>query len=223
MMRLLIACAALVTLAAAPGPARDWRSVVATTPAGSFTVGNPLARIKLVEYLSFTCAHCAHFVRDSKAALHDTLVRNGSVQVETRAAMRDPFDVAAWSVARCGGPRQFHRLATAIFAAQDDWTKRGSAWAQANLAGLNALPPRRQIRAIADRSGLSAIGARAGVTSAALTACLASDVQLKQLTALTDAAFAKIAGTPGFEINGTLAPGADWASLEPQIRAAGAQ
>ncbi|URW75004.1 DsbA family protein [Sphingomonas donggukensis] len=221
-MRILFVLAALFTLAAAP-PARDWRTTAVTTPSGSFAIGNPAAPVKLVEYLSFTCPHCGHFVAESKTALHDGWVRNGSVRVETRAAMRDAYDVAAWTVARCAGPARFDRLSRAIFAQQDVWTTRGSTWAQANLAKLKAMPERAQVRAIADNSGLSAIAARTGLTPAALTACLATDVQRKQLMAMTDAAFAKIPGTPGFEINGALVEGFDWATLEPQLRAAGAR
>ena len=221
MIRLLLAIFALVTLTAAQ-PAKDWRLTTATTPAGAFVVGNPAAKVKLVEYLSFTCPHCGHFVDQSNATLHDMMVRDGSVAVETRSAMRDPYDVAAWSVARCGGPRRFTALSRAIFAAQGDWTAKGGAWAQANLAALKTMPQRVQVRTIADRSGLSAIGARAGVTPAALTACLASDVQLKQLLAMTEAAFKKISGTPAFEINGQPVDGFDWAAVEPKLRAAGA-
>ncbi|MHA6722021.1 DsbA family protein [Sphingomonas sp. RS2018] len=220
-MKLLAVLVAFAATAAAPAP--DYRTVATTTPAGSFAVGNPAAKVKLVEYLSFTCPHCGHFVEQSKATLHDTMVRDGSVQVETRAAVRDPYDLAAWSIARCGGPRRFTALSTAIFAQQEAWMEKGGTWAQANLAKVQAMPQRAQIRAVADNSGLTAIGAKAGVTPAALTACLASDVQLNQLLASTKAAFAKIPGTPGFEVNGKLVEGFDWASLEPKLRAAGAK
>lgn len=211
-------------LAAAP-PAKDWRLTVGVAPGtNGFTVGNPAARVKLVEYLSFTCPHCGHFVTESKAGLHDAMVRNGSVQVETRSAARDPYDLAAWMIARCGGPRRFHALSTAIFAQQDAWMKAGSAYAQANLDKVKALPQLAQIRTIADNSGLTAIGTRAGITPVALKACFANDIELKRVLGMTDAAFAKINGTPGFEVNGTLAADTfDWAALEPKLRAAGAR
>lgn len=221
-MRILLTLAALFTLAATP-PVKDWRRTATTTAAGSFAVGNPAAKVKLVEYLSFTCSHCGHFVEQSYPVLHDQLVRGGSVQVETRAAVRDPYDLAAWTVARCGGPARFSALSRAIFAAQEAWTAKGEQYAQANLAKVQALPQRQQIRAIADNSGLSAIGARAGVTAAALSQCLATDTQVNQLLKMTEGAFAKIPGTPGFEVNGALVTGADWATLEPKLRAAGAR
>lgn len=225
-MRIPVLLAAAVALvAAAPQAARDWRATAAVVPAtGAITIGNPAAKVKLVEYLSFTCSHCADFFAEAKAPLHDTLVRQGKVRVETRAAVRDVYDLAAWSVAKCGGPARFPALAGAIFARQAEWTEKGSAYAQANLDKLKAMPQRVQIRAIADGSGLSAIGARAGVTPAALTRCLATDAQTNQLVKMTEAAFKRIPGTPGFEVNGTLADDvASWDALAPRLAAAGAK
>lgn len=223
-MRIQIALAATALATTAIAQTRDWRASTGIAPTThGVTVGNPAAKAKLVEYLSFTCDHCGHFVRDSKAALHDAMVRNGSVHVETRAAVRDPYDLAAWSVARCGGAARFTALAGAIFAKQSEWVAKGQAYALANLEKLKALPQTQQIRTIADQSGLSAIGAAHGVTPAALNQCFANDTQIKTLVLMTEAAFTKISGTPSFEINGQVVEGHDWASLEPQLRAAGAR
>lgn len=223
-MRIVIALAAAVLATAAIAQTKDWRASTGTAPTtNGFTIGNPAAKVKLVEYLSFTCGHCGHFFSDAKAPLHDAMVRNGSVQVETRAAIRDPFDLAAWNVARCGGPARFTALAGAIFAKQDDWMAKGQAYARANLDALKALPQPQQISTIADQSGLSAIGQANGVTPAALKACFANDAQMKSLVAMTEAAFTRISGTPSFEINGQLVEGHDWHVLEPKLRAAGAR
>lgn len=223
-MRLLLATAAIVLVAAAPQPARDWRATASVSPAGSVLVGNPAAKVKLVEYLSFTCSHCAHFAVESRVPLHDSLVRRGLVQVETRAAVRDGFDLAAWSIARCAPAARFTALSGEIFAQQAAWAEQGTAWVQANGEKIKGQPLARQVRAFADGAGLSAIGARHGVTAAALDRCLASPALGNQLDAMTRAAFAKIPGTPGFEINGKLVDGvAAWSGLQPALAAAGAR
>lgn len=220
MFALALGAAALVAAA----PVKDWRTTTGMVPAtGAFTLGNPAAKVKLVEYLSFTCSHCADFARESKAPLHDALVRQGKVAVETRSAARDPYDLAAWIVTRCGGPARFPRLSSAVFASQKAWTDKGEAYAQANLAALKAMPQRQQLRTIADRSGLSAIGAANGVTAAQLDQCFATDAEMNRVIAMTNEAFAKIPGTPGFEINGQLVDGHDWASIAPELAAAGAK
>ncbi len=223
-MRIPFALAAAVVLAAAaPQAVKDWRTTAAATPSGSIVVGNPAAKVKLVEYLSFTCPHCGHLVSESKPVMHDAMVRDGTVRVETRAAVRDPFDLAAWSVAKCSGPARFGAVSRAIFAAQEDWTTKGDTYAQANLDTLKGMGQQAQIRAIADNSGLSAIATRAGVAPAALNQCLANPAQTKQLVAMTEAAFAKIKSTPSAEVNGALSDGVSWAMLEPKLRAAGAK
>jgi protein-disulfide isomerase len=224
-MRIMIALFAGLLLTAAAPPPRDWRANVGVASGTEgFTVGNPAAKVALTEYLSFTCPHCARFTAESKAVLHDVMVRNGSVRVEVRSAARDPFDLSAWVVARCGGANRFQTLGRAIFAAQNDWLTKGDAYVQANLAAVQAMPRPDQLRTIADQSGLSAIGARYGVTPAALTACFKGEATVNPILKMTDAAFAKIKGTPGFEINGKLADDVGtWAALEPLLRAAGAK
>ena len=224
-MRMLLAATAVVFLAAAaPQPAKDWRATASVSPSGSVLVGNPAAKVKLVEYLSFTCSHCAEFARESKVPLHDSLVRRGVVQVETRAAVRDGFDMAAWSVARCAPVARFSALSGEIFAQQTVWSEKGNAWVEANGATIKDLPLPRQTRAFADAAGLTAIGARHGLTPAAFDRCLANPALGKQLDAMTAAAFARIPGTPGFEVNGQLVRNAAaWGALQPALATAGAR
>ena len=51
-----------VTAAAVPAPNNgDWSTMVAKTPEGGFVMGNPGAKVKLIEYGSMTCPHCATF------------------------------------------------------------------------------------------------------------------------------------------------------------------
>ncbi|WP_326525656.1 DsbA family protein [Sphingomonas sp.] len=224
-MRIVLALAAVVALTgAAPQGAKDWRATARVSPSGSVLVGNPAAKVKLVEYFSFTCGTCANFARDSKPVLHDSLVRRGIVQVEARAAVRDGFDMAAWAVARCAPAAHFTALSGEIFAQQAAWTAKGSGWVQANGATLKDQPLGRQVRAFADGAGLTEIGARHGLTAQALNACLATPTLTNQLDAMSSDAFAKIPGTPGFEVNGKLAEGvAGWAALQPVLAAAGAK
>lgn len=198
---------------------RDWRASVVMLPSGAYAIGNPAARVRLVEYLSYTCSHCARFVADSKAGLHDDLVRRGAVRVEFRHAVRDPLDMAAALLARCAGPRGFAGASEAIFAAQASWYARGAQWWQANGAGLQGQPEIVRLKRVADASGLARLMRGRGMTPAAIDRCFASPGDLAKLTAMTKAAWAAIQGTPSFAINGKPANGSDWATLEPQLHA----
>ena len=208
--------------AAAPKPS-DWRNHVVQTQSGAILTGNPAAKVKLVEYLSYTCPHCAHFIAESKAPLYDDLVRRGVVRVEFRHAVRDPLDMAASMLARCTGPKGFGGATQAIFAAQASWFEQGRTWWQANAASIQSQPELAQIKAAAGGSGLSALMQKRGMTAAAIEKCFATPADLDKLTEMTKASWATIKGTPSFTVNGKAVDGSDWATLQPQLRAAGAR
>lgn len=101
-MRALFALLALFLLAAGPGP-RDWTQTTTRLPTGTYLIGNPAASVKLVEYASYTCPHCAAFAAESAPVLHDRFVRDGSVSLEYRHLIRDGLDLGAAILARCTG------------------------------------------------------------------------------------------------------------------------
>ena len=208
---------------AAPQPARDWRTHVVQTTSGAILTGNPAAKVKLVEYLSYTCSHCAHFTAESKAPLYDDLVRRGQVRVEFRHAVRDPLDMAASLLARCTGPKGFGDTTQAIFAAQEAWFEQGKSWWQANAASIQSQPEIARLKAAANGSGLSALMQKRGMTAATIDRCFAATGDLDKLTAMAKTAWETIQGTPSFAVNGKPVAGSDWAALQPQLRAAGAR
>ncbi|WP_230483790.1 thioredoxin domain-containing protein [Sphingomonas sp. Leaf21] len=232
-MRLFLSLAALgLSLSAVPTTADaaqaqrkvDWTSHVTQTPAGAYVIGNPNARVKLVEYVSYTCPHCADFSTRSAAVLKGQMVRSGSTSIELRHFIRDRLDLAAALVARCGGAAKFAGLSDTIFAQQRDWLKRGMEFDEANGQRIAAYPAAAQMRAEVDGAGLTAIGKAAGLTDAQITACLSDRAATDRVIALTTSAPATIEGTPGFFINGKQAMGVfTWEALLPLLRAAGAR
>ncbi|RZM10626.1 MAG: protein-disulfide isomerase, partial [Sphingomonas sp.] len=132
-MRLPVLLASLFLLAGA-APARDWTQTVTPAPSGFYVVGNPAAKVKLAEWASYTCPHCGHFAAESASVLKDRMIRNGSVSLEVRHLIRDPLDLAAVIVARCGAPRGFLARHVAIFAGQDAWMQKGATFLQASWA-----------------------------------------------------------------------------------------
>lgn len=224
MMRWLLAfalslVAATTTIAA---PARDWTATVRAAPAGGYVIGNPAAKVKLVEYVSYTCPHCRHFGEESRAVLMNTMVRDGSTSVEIRNQIHDKVDLTAVILARCIGAAHFLRYHDAAYAAQDQWYAKAAEYDGSGAAA--ALPSNQaRARAFADRSGLSAIALRAGMTEARLTRCFADDAVLSAVAKSAAAIPQTVTGTPAFEINGRLVLHVTWAELEPQLRAAGAR
>jgi len=227
-MRFLALLAALVLPATLPAadPAgaqsrRDWTTTVTPTAARAWVIGNPAAAVKLVEWGSYTCPHCAHFAAESREPLERRMIASGQVSFEVRHVIRDPIDFAAVAVARCGGPAGFVRRHHAIFDAQGAWLDKGAAYLQANGDALAKLPRPAAFRRIADNAGLTAIGRANGLTPAQLTACFTPPAQAA-LAKLGDAP-KEVEGTPSFFVNGKPVTGADWASLQPVLAAAGAR
>ena len=198
----------------------DWTRKISMTPEGAYVLGNPAAKVRLIEYVSYTCSHCAHYVGEASAPLKTGYVRGGNTAIELRHAVRDRFDFTATLLARCGGANRFFGNTEAIMAAQTNWLAKASAYEQ---AAAGSAPPAidEGVRAIAKATGLDALMQGRGYTPQQIDACLTDDAQQKLIGEMTQAAFNRIEGTPSFELNGSVLAGVhNWATLEPQIKAA---
>src|SRR3954463_15313398 len=78
-----------------PPKGGDWTMVTNATPQGGFMMGNPNAKVKLVEYGSLTCPHCREFDEKGVPTLIGTYIKSGQVNWEFRNYVRDSFDIAA--------------------------------------------------------------------------------------------------------------------------------
>jgi protein-disulfide isomerase len=218
----LAVSAAPVSAAPARRPApvqRDWTRTIVATPEGGFRMGNPAARVKLVEYGSLTCGHCAAFARQGMASLLGTYVKSGKVSYEYRNYILNGLDVAASLVARCGGPSRFFPIADRLYATQPQWMGRLSALTQAQKDQLNALPEGQRLGRLADTVGLTQVAAQHGIAPARTRICLADRAALDRLGAMAEAASAEgVDGTPTFFINGANIGSHTWATLEPILR-----
>ena len=217
-----LALLAPLMLLAAPlasaAPTQDWTRTVSRNPAGAYVIGSPAARIKLVEWESYTCPHCAAFARESQATLTDRWIRNGEVSLEIRHLVRDSADLAAAVVARCTGARGFFATSAAIFERQDKWLDRAYQFQQGNAARLGMYPPLARLRAIADASGLSDIGRAHELSDARLDACFADQAEVDRIVAMAGAAQG-VEGTPSFFVAGQRLDGFTWDKVEPLLRA----
>lgn len=210
---------AIATLSvAAAAPPRDWSATTTRLPSGAMLIGNPAAPVKLIEYGSYTCSHCANFSVESSPVLKGEMIRSGKVSLEYRHLIRDRLDLAAALLARCGGTARFADASETIFALQPMWLQQAAQWAPKH-PDVEAQPPLKQARTLADASGLTALMLKHGLTPAQVTACFANAKEADVITKLTANAPADVRYTPTFFLNGTIVPNADWASLEPILRA----
>lgn len=225
----LAAAAAGLALSAAPAAAaparkaapvqRDWSRTILVTPEGGYRMGNPAARVKLVEYGSLTCGHCAHFAETGMATLVANYVRGGKVSLEFRNYILNGLDIGASLLARCAAPSRFFPMVDRLYATQGSWMGRNGALTQAERERLRGFPENQRLGALAETVGLTAIAAQFGVPAAKAKACLADQAAVDRLGAMVEAGEALgVSGTPTFLINGANIGPQTWESLQPILR-----
>jgi protein-disulfide isomerase len=211
-------------VASIPAPnGGDWTQTVSATPDGGFVMGNPNAPVKLIEFASLTCHVCKEFSEQGEPQLIDKYVKTGQVSFELRNFIRDPADLGAALLARCGGPGPFFKITDQMFAAQDEWLGKLQKMSPADQQRLQGLPPQQQVGALAQQAGLVDFVRVRGVPTQKAQACLADQQALQRLVDGTSQANQRfqVQGTPTFVINGTTVENAaNWATLEPQLRKA---
>jgi hypothetical protein len=199
----------------------DWTKMVTRMPNGAYVLGNPKAKVRLVEYLSYSCNHCAEFSAQSATPLKANYVAKGNVAVEVRNAVRDRYDFAAALLARCGGPAKFFPQNEALFAAQANLMPKAQAFEASNALPEDA-PMNDVLTGMARGSGMTALMESRGTPAATANACLTSKVDQDAVLGMAKEAWEirKLQGTPSFLINGRNTGPAHWRDLEPKLRAA---
>ena len=208
--------------AVAPPQGGDWAQVVTQTPAGGYMMGNPNAAVKLVEYASMTCPHCAEFAETGVKPLVDKYVKSGRVSFEVRNFVRDPLDITMSLIARCGGAERFFPLTDALFKSQREFFEKAQGSTPEQQQALTQLPPTQQFAGYAQLAGLQQWAAMRGVPSARQQQCLSNQAEIDRLVQMTSDATSDLPnfpGTPTFTINGKMVEdGGTWAQLEPKLR-----
>ncbi len=211
--------------AAVPAPAgQNWSDIAAITPEGGVVEGNPQAPIKLVEYASHTCSHCAEFSEHASEAIRSKYVDSGRVSYELRNQIHDPIDLTFAVLARCAGPEAFHAFA------EQGWANLAPMFEkiQANNAALQAASTATgaaRFDGIASAAGLYDFFAQRGVSRDQARTCLAKTDTATQIAANSDTQSTElnVTGTPTFFINGNNVGTQTWETLEPMLQRAGAR
>ena len=129
-----LAAAALLVLAAGPAAAAKAKKAVAPAAAakpgvpaeamtGDMSLGNPKARVHVIEYASASCPHCAHFNEEVFPAFKAKYVDTGRVFYTLKEYLTPPEDVASagFLLARCGGRAKYFTILDQVFRSQAQW------------------------------------------------------------------------------------------------------
>lgn len=209
----------------APPAGKAWSDVVVTTPEGGYRMGNPEAPIKLVEYGSLTCPHCAEFAEKGSAQLRDDFVAGGRVSFEFRNFVRDAIDITAAQLTQCGAPESFFALTEQAFANQKAMFEKAQSAGQAPYEAAMSQPPAKRGQALAELTGLTEYFAARGISRDQAGLCLADTAKAERLATNTakQADELKIEGTPTFLINGLKVDTNTWEGLKTKLEQAGAR
>ncbi len=181
------ATAALLSLAAsALGAETTAESSAETAPIEvvDYGIGPEDAKVKIIEYASFTCPHCAHFHADVFPKLKADYIDTGKIRFEYREVYFDRYGLWAAMIARCGGEMRYFGISDMIFDQQKEWA-----------AGEDA--------AVVVEN-LKKLGRAAGLEDAAMDICMKDKAMAEALVAHYKTNFTAdgIEGTPTFMING---------------------
>lgn len=150
------------------------------------TLGDANAPIKVIEYASMTCPHCAAFHNNTYGALKEKYIDTGKVQFAFREFPLDPVALSVALVARCAPEDKFFNVVDVYFKSQ-------SVWRNSNAY-----------------EGIVEVAKQLGFTKQSVDACLTNEEELEKINSIRThgAEVLKVDATPTFFINGKKLAGA---------------
>jgi protein-disulfide isomerase len=154
-------------------------------PLEEMALGDPNAPVKVIEYASMTCPHCANFSMMTFPELKKRYIDTGKVYYIFREFPLDELATAGSMLARCSGKDNYFPLIETLFASQRDWVIQR---------------PRGPLLAIVKQTGMS---------EEAFDACLANQTLAQGIEKVRTEASTKykVSSTPTFFVNGKMVSG----------------
>ena len=204
---------------------QSWSTTVTPTETGGFVMGNPEAPIKLVEYMSITCNVCARFSEQAFDSIQKDYIESGRVSFEIRNYVRDPLDLTAAILSRCGGEGPYFALTKQVMGQQGAMFEKAQAMGEATYNDILQSPADQRFVRLGEKLDLINFFKQRGISEDQAKACLADTAVAEKLMKDTQTAFDErnVAGTPTFLLNGQKFEGTTWAVVETKLQEAGAR
>jgi len=217
------AAAGLPTLALAKdGDTVDQLKLMAPMAIPDKVLGDPNAKVTMIEYLSPTCPHCARVANDVIPAFKDKYVKTGKVKLVFRPFARNTLDAGIFLLAEAAAKAAQSAPATA--AASSDASASSEAPAPAaETSGyspaaaeawenvINAYFKTQATWEVSDRplDAIKAVALQLGFTDDSFTAALKDTTLYSAIQQMVDQAVKDfgVDGTPTFYINGKQVTG----------------
>lgn len=151
--------------------------------ADDMSLGDPKAKVQMVEYASASCSHCARWNAEVFPEFKRKYIDTGKVHYTLREFLTPPNNVAAagFLMARCTGKDKYFTALDAIYRGQEEMFQSGDF-----------------------RGVLLRIAQSMGMTEKQFDACTTDPAALKALNARVEKVLrdAKISATPTFDMKG---------------------
>ncbi len=159
----------------------DMAEVMKPGPLPDRALGDANAPVKIVEYMSMTCPHCAHFHNTTFEEIKKKYIDTGKVYFVIREFPFDPRAAAAFMLARCAPEQQYYPFVSMLFKQQQTWATAQDA-----------------------RAALLQMSKLAGFSQETFEACLTNQKLLDDLNATMQRGATEfgVNSTPTFIING---------------------
>ena len=86
-------------------------------------IGDKEASIKIVEFASLTCGHCAKFHNEVFPKIKKEYIDTGKIVFTYRDFPLDKFALKASVIARCAGKDKYFSFLKVLYKKQKDWTR----------------------------------------------------------------------------------------------------
>ena len=172
-----------------------------TGPLDEQWLGNPDSGVKVIEYASMTCGHCANFHNTIFPAFKEKYLDTDLVHFLFREFPLDPLSAGAFMLARCAGEGRYFPFVDVLFKTQPTWTRTND-----------------------PVSALFNISRQAGFTQDTFDSCLSNQQLLDGVNWVKDRAETEfnVRSTPTFFVNGQILHGVQSleeldAAIEPHL------
>jgi protein-disulfide isomerase len=177
-------------------------NTMAATP-DDRTLGDPKASVRVIEYASFMCPHCAHMNEEGFPILKRDYIDTRKVFYIFRLFPIGQPDIPAEGLARCLPKENYFAFADLLFRNQAKWD------------------PENLVTDV--HGGLVSMARIAGIPADKVETCMADPDNQKRIMASQQDANTRfgVTGTPTFVINGEVLPGgAPWSMVKDKLDAA---
>ncbi|MBV7256494.1 DsbA family protein [Pacificimonas sp. WHA3] len=197
----------------------NWVRTLAKTEEGGFLMGNPDAKVKLVEFGSLACSHCATFHAESMQDLKGKYIASGDVSYELRTFVLNQPDFIATMLARCTTPEAFFALADSFFERQQAWMTPFMQLKEEDIKQLEGLDQKAQLVRFGQLGKLDEFVKARSIPASKFSSCISDQASQDELENIRKAGLEDygVASTPTFVINDERIDANVWAQVQAAL------